>query len=182
MRITTLAAALALAVSLPAVSVAQDAEGPIATASTVENPESQRIREAVAYSYDLPKGAPTADYPFVAWCEALVNGHIALGRTLTNADPLDREIVELAQLEAASFRAALDAGASRQSPQVRAEADAAARTATAQWEPLLAQTDEKVRSRAFGLFFGLPGRCEHAARRVRLGVTTPPATLPNAAQ
>jgi len=33
-----------------------------------------------------------------------------------------------------------------------------------------------VRSQAFGLFFGLPGRCEHAARRIRLNITTPPAT------
>ena len=27
-----------------------------------------------------------------------------------------------------------------------------------------------------GLFFGLPGRCEHAARRIRENITTPPAT------
>jgi hypothetical protein len=33
-----------------------------------------------------------------------------------------------------------------------------------------------VRSQAFGLFFGLPGRCEHAARRLRDNITTPPAT------
>jgi hypothetical protein len=36
--------------------------------------------------------------------------------------------------------------------------------------------DEVVRSQAFGLFFGLPGRCEHAARRIRQNITTPPAT------
>ena len=28
----------------------------------------------------------------------------------------------------------------------------------------------------FGLFYGLPGRCEHAARRIRENITTPPAT------
>ena len=28
----------------------------------------------------------------------------------------------------------------------------------------------------FGLFFGLPGRCEHAARRIRENITTPPVT------
>jgi len=33
-----------------------------------------------------------------------------------------------------------------------------------------------VRSQAFGLFFGLPGRCEHAARRIRANITTPPVT------
>jgi hypothetical protein len=41
----------------------------------------------------------------------------------------------------------------------------------------MAQEDERVRSQAFGLFFGLPGRCEHAARRVRDNITTPPVTL-----
>lgn len=177
MRTTTLAAALVLAASPLSAAIAQDAEGPIATASTAENPESLRIREAAAYSYDLPKGAPSADYPLVAWCEALVKGHIALGETLTDADPLDREIIRLARVEAADFRAALDAGAARQAASTKAEADAASRAATAQWEPLLAQADEKVRSQAFGLFFGLPGRCEHAARRVRQGISTPPATL-----
>ena len=87
----------------------------------------------------------------VAWCEALVNGHVALGQTLTDADPLDQEIIRLGRLEAAAAEAA------------------------AKWAPLAGQ-DEAVRSQAFGLFFGLPGRCEHAARRLRENITTPPAT------
>lgn len=178
MRLATFAtAAVAGLIALSNVAFAQEADAPIATATGAENPESQRIREAAAYSYDLPKGAPAADYPFVAWCEALVRGHIALGETLTDADPLDRDIIRLARLEAADFRASLDAGSVRQSADIKAEAQAAARAASAQWEPLLAQPDEKVRSQAFGLFFGLPGRCEHAARRVREGITTPPASL-----
>ena len=45
----------------------------------------------------------------VAWCEALVNGHVSLGESLTNADPLDQDIIRLGKLEAADFRAALDA-------------------------------------------------------------------------
>lgn len=156
---------------------AQEADGPIVTAAPAESPEALRIREAAAYAYDLPKGAPSEDYPFVAWCEALVKGHIALGETLTNADALDLEIMRLGRLEAADFRGALDAGEARQTASTIAQANSAASAATAQWQPLLAQADEKVRSQAFGLFFGLPGRCEHAARRVREGIITPPATL-----
>lgn len=181
MRQSPLAAILfAVAFATPLGAAAQDADAPIATASTAESAEALRIREAAAYSYALPRGAPSADYPFVAWCEALVKGHIALGETLTTADPLDRDIIRLARLEATDFRSALDAAASRQSAAVRQEAAAAAAAATAQWAPLLAQSDEKVRSQAFGLFFGLPGRCEHAARRIRDGITTPPAELPPA--
>ncbi|RYG09201.1 MAG: hypothetical protein EON96_18710, partial [Caulobacteraceae bacterium] len=56
-------------------------------------------------------------------------------------------------------------------------AERAAADADAKWAPLLAQEDVAARSQAFGLFFGLPGRCEHAARRIRDNITTPPATL-----
>ena len=152
-------------------------DGPIVTAGPAsgETADARRIREAVAYANPLPRGAPEADYPLVAWCEALVNGHIALGESLTTADDLDRDIIRLGRLEAADFRSALDAAASRQSDASRAAAEAAAAEATAKWAPLKGQ-DESVRSQAFGLFFGLPGRCEHAARRLRDNITTPPAT------
>ena len=157
----------------PVVTAAQD--GPVATAApaTGETVDALRIREAVAYANPLPRGAPQEDYPLVAWCEALVNGHVALGQTLTNADPLDQDIIRLGRLEAADFRSALDAAESRQSARSRAAARAA--SAAAKWTPLIGQ-DETVRSQAFGLFFGLPGRCEHAARRLRENITTPPAT------
>ncbi|NJC42574.1 hypothetical protein GGQ87_002869 [Brevundimonas alba] len=159
----------------PMVTAAQD--GPVATAApaTGETVEALRFREAVAYANPLPRGAPEQDYPLVAWCEALVNGHVALGETLTDADPLDQDIIRLGKLEAADFRSALDAAAPRQSAASRTAAQAAAAEATGKWASLAGQ-DEAVRSQAFGLFFGLPGRCEHAARRLRGNITTPPAT------
>lgn len=179
-------ASLAAALLLSAVTVPQDGpiatapraqqdEGPIATAAPAEAGESQRFREAVAYANPMPRGAPDADYPLVAWCEALVNGHIALGETLTNRDDLDNDIIRLGRLEATDFRSALQTAQSRQTPATLAAARAAAAEATAKWTPL-ANQDEATRSQAFGLFFGLPGRCEHAARRIRENITTPPAT------
>ena len=174
-------AAVAAAVSLAAGAApahAQSAQdGPIATApgAVTEAADSQRLREAVAYANPLPRGAPEQDYPLVAWCEALVNGHVALGETLTDHDPLDLDIIRLGKLEAADFHAALAAAEPRQSAASRAAARAAAAEATAKWTPLMDQ-EEPVRSQAFGLFFGLPGRCEHAARRIRDNITTPPAT------
>ena len=159
-----------------AVSQTQD-DGPIATASPrSESADSVRLREALAYSNPLPRGAPTQDYPLVAWCDALVTGHADLGDTLTNRNPEDTELVRLGRLEAQDFRSALTAAEPRQSAAAKAEAQRAAAAAKAQWAPLLANTDETSRSQAFGLFFGLPGRCEHAARRIRENITTPPAT------
>jgi len=156
---------------------AQSVDAPIATAASVtEAADSLRLREAVAYANPMPRGAPTNDYPLVAWCDALVTGHADLGETLTDRAPEDVELVRLGRLEAQDFRSALAAAAPRASTAAKAEATQAAAAAKAQWAPLLTNEDEATRSRAFGLFFGLPGRCEHAARRIRENITTPPAT------
>ncbi len=177
----SLAAALAaLALTAPT-AIAQDQDGPIATATqATELVETRNAREAIAYQTPLPRGAPEEDYALVAWCAALVEGHVALGRTLTSADDLDREIMRLGALEATDFREALSAGAARQTPAVRAAAEAAQSEAEARWTPLMGLPDEAARSQAFGLFFGLPGRCEHAARRVRENITSAPVTLEQA--
>jgi len=169
---------LALAALLSLQSVPQD--GPMVTAAPGAGRETAsevRLREALAYSNPLPRGAPTDDYPLVAWCDALVSGHVGLGETLTNRAPEDLEIMRLGRLEASDFRSAVSAATPRQSAASRAAARAAAADATARWTPLLGQADEATRSRAFGLFFGLPGRCEHAARRIRENITIPPASL-----
>lgn len=171
----TLVSALMLSTQTPAAASGQAQDGVVSTAPGAEAAETERFREAVAYANPMPRGAPEGDYPLVAWCEALVNGHVALGETLTNRDPLDLDIIRLGKLEAADFRAALNAAEPRQTAASRAAAQAAAAEATAKWTPL-ANQDEAVRSQAFGLFFGLPGRCEHAARRIRGNITTAPAT------
>ena len=170
-------ASLVLLSLLGAPALAQQSDGPIATAASQgEAQASVRLREALAYSNPLPTGAPTADYPLVAWCDALVTGHADLGETLTNRSAEDTELVRLGRLEAQDFRSALAAAEPRQIAAAKAEARAAAAAAKAKWAPLLEQTDERVRSESFGLFFGLPGRREHAARRIRDNITTAPAT------
>jgi len=166
-----------------ALSGAQDPDAPIVTGGSVraaETAEALQMREALAYATPLPRGAPEQDYPLVAWCEALVTGHVAVGESLTNVDPLDDEIVRLGKLEATDFRDALNVGRTRQTAATLAAAEIAAAAARALWTEVLANPDEAVRSQTFGLFFGLPGRCEHAARRVRENITAAPATLDDA--
>lgn len=181
MRLRLAASLLVLALAVQAPALAQQDDGPVVTANNAgESADALRAREAIAYETPLPRGAPTEDYPLVAWCAALVEGHIALGRTLTSADDLDRDIMRLGGLEATDFRDALRAGRSRQTPATLAAAQTAEAEAAGKWTPLMAQEDESARSQAFGLFFGLPGRCEHAARRVRDNITTPPTTLQQA--
>lgn len=160
---------------MSAMATAQD--GLIVTARpTTESVSEVRLREALAYSNPLPRGAPEQDYPLVAWCDALVSGHVRLGETLTDRNPEDLDIMRLGRLEAADFRSALATAEPRQSTATRTAAREAAAAATARWTSVIAQPDEGPRSQSFGLFFGLPGRCEHAARRIRENITTPPAT------
>lgn len=162
--------------ALTALLIPQDADAPVVTGiRPAEAVEAMRVREAVAYANPLPRGAPGEDYPLVAWCEALVMGHVRLGESLNTIDELDLDIIRLGKLEAADFRGALIAGQGRQSAATLQASRAAAAEATAKWAPLMALETEQ-RSQAFGLFFGLPGRCEHAARRVRDNITTPPVT------
>lgn len=167
-----------LSLALAAALVMQSPDdGPVRTGgSMLESAEAQRVREAIAYAQPLPPGAPTGDYALVAWCDALVSGHVRLGETLADPSDLDQEIMRLGRLEAADFRAGLTAARGRQSPEVLAEAEAAAAERTALWDAAIAREDESYRNEVFGLFFGLPGRCEHAARRLRDNITTPPAT------
>ncbi len=173
--------AIVLAAALAAQPSLQIQDEPVVTAnSSVESAEALKTREALAYAATLPRGAPAQDYPLVAWCSALVKGHIALGRSLDAPDDLDQDIMRLGLLEAQDFDSAVQAASSRQTAQTRAAADAAVADAQSRWAPLLAQEDEAARSEAFGLFFGLPGRCEHAARRIRENITTPPTTLEQA--
>ncbi len=169
-------AALSLTAAAGSV-VAQNQDGPITTQNRGgETADALRLREAVAYANPMPRGAPTQDYALVAWCDALVTGHADLGETLAERTPEDAELVRLGRLEAQDFRGALTAAEPRQSAASKTAAQQAAASAKAQWAPLLANQDAEIRSQAFGLFFGLPGRCEHAARRIRDNITTPPAT------
>ncbi len=170
---------LAALIALQPLAAPQDPDAPIATVAAAESTDALRVREAIAYANPMPRGAPEADYPLVAWCAALVEGHVALGRTLPS-DPLDAELIRLGELEARDFRGALRAAEARATPAMKAAAASAEAEASAKWSPLLAQGDVAVRSQGFGLFFGLPGRCEHAARRIRENITTPPTTLKQA--
>lgn len=145
------------------------------TVIAAESADALRVREAIAYANPMPPGAPEGDYPLVAWCEALVRGHVALGETLKSPDDLDRDIMRLGRIEADAFHAALTRSEARQTPAVKEAARAAAVQGAARWTALMTAED-LARDQAFGLFFGLPGRCEHAARRLTDNITTPPAT------
>ena len=155
--------------ALALLAPAQDPESVIATApgAQVETAEALRRREAIAYATPMPRSAPTEDYPLVAWCEAFVGGHVALGEELASTDDLDRLIVSLGRDERDSFHEALEAARPRQSAETLAKAEAGRKAAEGEWVRLMNGATAEQKDGIFGLFFGLPGRCEHAARRIR---------------
>lgn len=178
LRLASLTLFAGLIAGLPAAAQTAPQDEVIVTGGTViaaETPDALRLREAIAYANPMPPGAPEGDYPLVAWCEALVRGHVALGETLADPDDLDRDIMRLGRIEADNFRAALVRAESRQTPAVKQAARTAAEQGASRWTALMTAED-LARDQAFGLFFGLPGRCEHAARRLIDNITTPPAT------
>ena len=152
-------------------------DGPIVTARTVptESAESLRRREAMAYAYPIPPGVPADDFGFLAYCDGLISGHVQLGETLGEA--ADAELMRLGRLEREDFQSARTVGAARATAAQTSAADAAYQRAMTRWQPYLNNADADARQAAFDLFFGLPGRCEHAARRVRSNITVAPATL-----
>ena len=152
-------------------------DGPMVTARVVptESAESIRQREAMAYAYPIGPGVPTDDLGFLAYCDGLITGHIQLGETLGAC--ADEELMWLGRLEQQDFESARVVGAARSTTTQVAAANAAYERAMTRWQPYLSNTNTDERQLAYDLFFGLPGRCEHAARRVRANITTPPATL-----
>lgn len=167
---------MSVALVLAAALLAQAQDGPIVTGAVTpsEAVESLREREAVAYAYPLPPGAPADDYAFLGYCAGLVGGHVRIGATLPGAD---EELMRLGQLELQDFESALRAGAARRTPEQIAAAEAGRELALERWRPYLENPSMVERQMAFDVFNGLPGRCEHAARRVRDNITTAPATL-----
>ena len=184
---TVFAFAMALGLQQPAPAqqtgqqgAQQPAQDLIVTGGTTIRPDGSddtRYREAIAYALPLPAGVPEDDYGLVSWCHGIVMGHVRLGESLGTLSADDQDFMRIARLEATDFAGALASARGRQSPESLASAEAASERARAFWAPYMAQETAEERRNTFDLFFGLPGRCEHAARRLRRNITTPPATL-----
>ena len=168
---------MSLSLAFAAALILSGQDGPMVTAPTAptETAEALRTREAMAYAYPTPPGVPADDFGFLNYCHGLIDGHVQLGETLGTA--ADAELMRLGRLERQDFQTAIQAGSGRRSAAEIAAGRAAYDRAMTRWQPYLTNANADDRQAGFDLFFGLPGRCEHAARRVRNNITTAPATL-----
>ncbi|MGC1301524.1 MAG: hypothetical protein WA840_04035 [Caulobacteraceae bacterium] len=152
-----------------ALALAQAEPSAVAAAAAVTPP--------VAEDGDVPKGAPTADYDFVAWCHGALSGHMAL-YTLVKPElksierpeeVADDEKADVEQMKAgreylALYARALHTASKTHPKEMAARREKAEAEGEAIWDPA---KSAEPRTRMWSwLLWDLPGRCEVAAKRL----------------
>jgi regulator of protease activity HflC (stomatin/prohibitin superfamily) len=126
---------------------------------------------------DIPKGAPSADYDFVAWCHGALTGHMALYEMVKPElksierpeEVADDEKADVEQMKAgreylALYTHALHAASKAHPKEMAARREKAEAQGEAIWDAAKAA---EPRTRMWSwLLWDLPGRCEVAAKRL----------------
>jgi hypothetical protein len=148
-RLSTFFVTLALAGSSALAAHAAPASGPAAQPGTAEY---------------TPEGAPRDDYNFVAWCEGVLEGHMALAEHVQSVLPLDEVQQKIGKAYLKGYEQALDIGKKGRSDAELDAAQAIRYAARANWNTAMG-VDLQLGADTY-LAWQLPGRCEHAAKRV----------------
>ncbi|HWE47376.1 MAG TPA: hypothetical protein VG407_15240 [Caulobacteraceae bacterium] len=142
---------LALLASDPQASAPADA-APVATQGQ-EDPDY------------LPKGAPSDDYAFVAWCDGVLSGHMDLAAHLSDVLPLDDVQQTIGHDYLRAYAQAMATSPESKTAEGRKRAEAARLDGWSRWEAARNTPDKNLAVNTY-LAYQLPGRCEHAAERL----------------
>jgi len=153
MRLPIFLAVLALAAA-PAVN-AFAAPGAAAPAARAPQPGEAEY---------TPDGAPRDDYNFTAWCRGVLEGHMALAEHVKSVLPLDEVQQKIGAAYLKGYDEALRIGKKGRSDAEIDAAEAIRFAARANWNTAM-QADLQLGADTY-LAWQLPGRCEHAAKRV----------------
>jgi hypothetical protein len=121
----------------------------------------------------IPAGAPSDDFGLVAWCHGALRGHMELAAQINEVDQ-DQEAIGREYLK--SYEVALTAAQGR-TPDGARVAEAARETGYNSWANARTSPNREVQKFTY-LGWQLPGRCEHAAKRLGSPVATPSAEPP----
>ena len=152
--------------ALPALLIALLA-GQEAVAAGVPEPTPAEAQAATANAVQAeytPEGAPKDDYNFVAWCHGVLSGHMALAERIQTVLPLDDAQQKIGKSYLKGYEEALAVGRKGRSPAELDAADAVRAAARANWNTAM-KADLQLGADTY-LAWQLPGRCEHAAKRV----------------
>lgn len=119
---------------------------------------------AVSQAEYTPEGAPQDDYQFTAWCRGVLEGHMALADRVQSVLPLDEVQQKVGNAYLTGYDEALEAGKGAQSAEALQAAANARIAAKANWDRAM-KADLQLAADTY-LAWQLPGRCEHAAKRV----------------
>jgi hypothetical protein len=152
-------------------------DGPVATQrSTPRIPAGPAVDPT---NLPIPAGAPSDDFGLVAWCHGALRGHMELAEKIGEADEeqqtIGREYLKGYDLALAAAPEAKASGGA-------AVAAAARKTGYDSWESARTSGNRETQRYTY-LGWQLPGRCEHAAKRISnnpnlfsAALTTPTAT------
>lgn len=111
-----------------------------------------------------PDGAPRDDYNFTAWCRGVLEGHMALAEHVQSVLPLDEVQQKVGNAYLKGYDEALRIGKRTRSEAEVDAAEAVRFAARANWNTAM-QSPLQLGADTY-LAWQLPGRCEHAAKRV----------------
>jgi hypothetical protein len=137
-----------------------ETDGPVSTQSTT--PRIPPAPPVDPNNLPIPAGAPSDDFGLVAWCHGALRGHMELAAQINEVDQ-DQEAIGREYLK--SYEAALTAAPQSRTADGARTAQAARETGYNSWAS--ARTSQNRETQKFTyLGWQLPGRCEHATRRL----------------
>lgn len=140
-----------------------EADAPVATQrSTPRIPAGPAVDPN---NLPIPVGAPSDDYGLVAWCHGALRGHMDLAKQI---DEVDEEQEAIGREYLKSYDAALAAAPQGKTAEEARVAAKARETGYDSWAPARTSTNRETQKYTY-LGWQLPGRCEHAAKRLSAG-------------
>ncbi len=153
---------MALSLMLLALALADGPQETMAAGEPVTDPAAATA--VVSQSDFLPQGAPADDYQFTAWCHGVLSGHMALAERIQPVMPLDEVQQKIGKAYLRGYEEALGVADASKSPADRAEANRTREAARANWDKAM-RAEMQLAADTY-LAWQLPGRCEHAAKRI----------------
>ncbi|HYF23136.1 MAG TPA: hypothetical protein VD929_07040 [Caulobacteraceae bacterium] len=137
----------------------------LASDPAADAPVSTAQPAAVSAPVELqPAGAPTDDFAFVAWCHGVLSGHMEIAERVHSILPMDEVQQKIGKAYIKGYEAALAAAPQGAEASERERAKAARESGFRNWDKARAAELQVAADTYLG--WQLPGKCEHAAKRV----------------
>ena len=157
---------MSLIFALALLTADMQADAPVASAPPPATADATPVATQGQEDPDyLPKGAPSDDFGFVAWCDGVLSGHMDLAAHLADVLPLDDVQETIGHAYLSAYAKAMADSAEGKTAEGKKRAEAARLDGWSRWEAARDTPDRNLAVNTY-LAYQLPGRCEHAAERL----------------